>query len=71
MISSLNRQTSSSSHSAEEADAHLLLDVGPLEDLLELLEGDEVVLVDVGLHDGPLRDRHQLLLADVGTNLGG
>ena len=55
--------------SAEESDAHLLLDVGPLEDLLELLEGDEVVLVDVGLHDGPLGDGHQLLLTDVGTHL--
>ena len=55
---------------AEETNAHLLLDVGALKHLLELLEGDEVVLVGVGLHDGPLRDRHQLLLADVGTHLG-
>jgi len=53
---------------AEETNAHLLLDVGALEHLLELLEGDEVVLVGVGLHDGPLRDGDELLLADVGTN---
>ena len=57
------------SSSAEEPDAHLLLDVCPLEDLLELVEGDEVVLVHVRLQYGPLGDRHQLLLANVGTYL--
>ena len=56
------------SSSAEEPDAHLLLDVCPLEDLLELVEGDEVVLVGVGLHDGPLGDGDELLLADVGAH---
>jgi len=53
---------------AEKPDGHFLLDVCPLEDFGELFEGDEVVLVLVGLHDGPLGDGDQLLLADVGAN---
>ena len=53
---------------AKETNAHLLLDIGALEYLLELIKGYEVVLVGVGLHYGPFCDRDELLLADVGAH---
>ena len=51
--------------SVEEADAHLLLDVGLLHGAAELLERDLAVVVDVGLLDCPVGDLIQLLSGDV------
>lgn len=47
---------------------HLLLDISFVQDLGELLEWYEVILVEVCLHDGPLRDADKLLRADVGAH---
>ena len=54
---------------AQKSDAHFLLNVSALQDLFELIEADQVVLVQIRLHDRSLGDRHQLVLGDVGTDL--
>ena len=51
--------------SVEEADRHLLFDVGALEGAAELVKGNHLVAVLVGLADGALGDADQLVLADV------
>ena len=43
-------------------DRHLSLDVGPAEGVLELVEGEEVVAVVVGLGHHPLGDQLDLEL---------
>lgn len=47
--------------SVEEADGHLLLDIGALQRVAELLEADHLVVVGVCLENGPLGDAGQLL----------
>lgn len=52
----------------QESDAHLLLDISPCQGCAELLEGNHLVVVPVGFHDGALRDTCQLIVRNVRTD---
>ena len=52
----------------EEANAHLLLDVRPFEDLAELLERNGLVAVAVCFQNSPVSDGRQLIGRDVGAD---